>query len=243
MTRRIRLALPALFLGLVAAAGFWAPADAAVPAEASLLPSLSPPSVAAEQQGQYFTLLLKWTRDVVVGRVKARVTYLDPPLYLAWLRQTTPDIDQAGFERQLSGFPTTLRFRVAYQAAERSDLHAKDWSLSLQGADATVVPVQPGKRIAPADLKSGPSGDFWEDAWDYQVSVPAGFFTSQSKGFTVSLSGPGGQGKVSWSFGDVQRAASSADGYVVPLGIALTAICVALLAALYLTRPPRASIA
>ena len=216
-TRRTRLTLPALLLGLVTAVAFWDSADASTSAAASLQPSPTIPNVAVEQPGQYFTLLLKWTRDVAVGPVKARVTYLDPPLYLAWLRQTAPDVDQAGFERQLSGFPTTLRFRVAYQAAERSDLHAKDWTLSLNGADGTAVPAQSGKRIAPADLKSGPSGDFWEDVWDYQVSVPADFVSAESKRFEVSLSGPGGQGKVTWNFGDVQVAASSTDGYVVPL--------------------------
>ena len=232
-----------LLAGLLAALIVSAPLRASAAEPEGLHPGTTMPTVAAEPRGQYYILLLQWSRDVAIGPVTARATYLDPPLYLAWLRQGSPDVDQAAFEQAMAGFPTTLRFRVAYQAAERGSLHAKDWTVALQAADGTNIPATAGKRIAPADLKSGPNGDFWEDDWDYTFAVPEGPLSASGKGFTLCLAGPAGEGKANWTFGATQNAATSADGYVVYLGSVLTALCVALLAALYVTRPPRPSIA
>jgi hypothetical protein len=205
-------------------------------------PSTTIPNITAEASGQYYILFLKWSRDVLIGPVTARSTYLDPPLYLAWLRQQTPTIDQAAFEQKIDGFPKIVRFRVAYQATDRASLHAKEWKVTLQTAEGTRISAAGGKRIAPADLKSGPNGDFWEDDWDYEFPAPEGLLADSSKGFSLLLSGPAGEGKVNWSFGATQTASTTADGYVVYLGSILSGLCIALLAALYLTRPPRASI-
>lgn len=213
----------------------------AAPAE-TLRPARSLPSVAAEPGGQYYILLLKWSRDVTIGPVTARVTYLDPPLYLAWLRQATPDIDQAGFERQFSDFPDVLRFRVAYQAAERKAIRARDWTLRLHLPGGGDITATDGRRIAPVDLKSGANGDFWEDDWDYRVAVPRGFLAADPAGLTVSLSGPAGEGRAVWSFGAVATVAAAGDGYVPYLGTILSLLSVALLVALVLTRPPPASV-
>ena len=201
------------------------------------------PNVASEPHGQYYILLLKWSRDIAMGAVKARATYLDPPLYLAWLRQTDPKIDQAAFEQKLDGFPRTLRFRVAYQAAERSAIHAKEWKATLLGPDGAAIPAGAGNRAAPVDLKSGADGDHWEDVWDYQFETPDGFLKTASKGFSLALAGPAGGGKAAWTFGEVESASVRADGYVVYLGAALSALSVALLGALYVTRPPRQTLA
>jgi hypothetical protein len=220
---------------------FCEPAIAAPRQAGALQPVTAIPNIASERSGQYYILLLKWSVDVSMGAVKARVTYLDPPLYLAWLRQSSPDIDQAAFEKGLSGFPETLRFRVAYQAAERSAIHAKEWKLTLETPDGGAVEAKEGKRIQPADLKSGPNGDFWEDDWDYRFEVPAGFLAT-AKGFAVTLSGPAGSGKAVWTFGAVESASASADGYVVYLGGILSGLSLILLAALFATRPPNPSI-
>ena len=233
---------PWLFAGLFAAMTV-SPSFRANASESDAIhPSTAIPNVAAEASGQYYILFLKWSRDVSVGPVTARATYLDPPLYLAWLRQESPNIDQADFEQKIAGFPKVLRFRVAYQATDRASLHAKDWKVTLQTPEGTSIAAAAGKRIAPADLKSGPNGDFWEDDWDYQFPAPEGLLANSSKGFSLLLTSPAGEGKVNWSFGATQAAAAAADGYVVYLGSILSGLCLALLAALYLTRPPRASI-
>ncbi len=240
-TRPIRLGpwlLAALFAQMIVSSPFRANA-----AESEAFhPSTTIPNVTSEASGQYYILFLKWSRDALIGPVTARATYLDPPLYLAWLRRESPSIDQAAFEQKLAGFPKILRFRVAYQATDRASLHAKDWKVTLQTVEGTSIPAVAGKRIAPADLKSGPNGDFWEDDWDYQFSAPEGLLADSSRGFSLLLSGPAGEGKVNWSFGATQAAARAADGYVVYLGSILSGLCIALLAALYLTRPPRTSI-
>jgi hypothetical protein len=223
-------------------AAFAAPTVSQVQAE-TLQPSQTLPEVKSGSPGEYFILLLKWSKDVAIGPVKPRVTYLDPPLYLAWMRQTKPDLDQAGFQQQFSGFPKILRFRVGYRAAERSDLHAKDWKVTLAGPDGASIPATEGHRIAPADLKTGTDGDYWEDDWDYQFAVPDGFLANAEQGFTVSLKGPSGEGRAAWTFGTITHVVTRADGYVVYLGSFLTAVCVLLLAGLFITRPPRASVA
>ena len=241
MTRPITFG-PWLFAGLFAAMTV-SPSFRANASESDAIhPSTAIPNVAAEASGKYYILFLKWSREVLVGPVTARATYLDPPLYLAWLRQESPNIDQAAFEQKIAGFPKVLRFRVAYQATDRASLHAKDWKVTLQTPEGTSIAAAAGKRIAPADLKSGPNGDFWEDDWDYQFPAPEGLLANSSKGFSLLLTGPAGEGKVNWSFGATQAAAAAADGYVVYLGSILSGLCLALLAALYLTRPPRASI-
>lgn len=209
----------------------------------SLEPRATVPEVASESPGQYYILLLKWSRDLVMGAVKARVTYLDPPLYLAWLRQTDPNIDQGAFEQKLDGFPKTLRFRVAYQATERGAIHAKEWKATLLTPDGTAIPASAGKRIAPVDLKSGADGDTWEDVWDYQFKAPDAFLKSASQGFSIALAGPAGKGTAAWAFGAAESASAPADGYVVYLGAALSALSAALLVALYVTRPPRQTLA
>jgi hypothetical protein len=242
MTRHIAFGL-SLVGGFLAATIACALIDASAAETEPLHPGVTLPAVAGEQTGQYYILLLKWSRDVAIGPVTARATYLDPPLYLAWLRQASPDIDQVAFEQKIVGFPKTLRFRVAYQATDRGSLHAKDWKVTLRTPDGASIPATAGKRIAPADLKSGPNGDFWEDDWDYEFAAPDGLLTTASKGFSLALSGPAGEGKANWIFGVTQSAATLDDGYVVYLGGILTGLCVALLAALYLTRPPRPSIA
>ena len=248
MMRRLRRAARRVALALALALAPCAAAQAAattasVAAPAALHPTLTIPHVADQPAGQYYILLLQWSRDVAIGAVTVRVTYLDPPLYLGWLRQDTPAIDQATFERDLAGFPRTLRFRVAYQAAERRALHAKDWKVSLKGPGGAAIAAVAGKRIAPIDLKTGAKGEYWEDDWDYRFDVPAGFLAQARAGFTVSLAGPAGTGTARWDFGAQQRAATDASGYVVYLGGALSGLCVLLLAALYLTRPPRPTVA
>ena len=209
----------------------------------SLEPRTTTPKVASEPQGQYYIQLLKWSRDLAIGAVKVRVTYLDPPLYLAWLRQTDPNIDQAAFEKKLDGFPKMLRFRVAYQATERGAIHAKEWKATLLTPDRTAIPASVGKRIAPVDLKSGADGDYWEDVWDYQFKTPDEFLKTASKGFSIVLAGPAGEGRVAWTFGAAQSASVRADGYVFYLGAALSVLSVALLAVLYITRPPPQTLA
>ena len=78
---------PWLFAGLFAAMTV-SPSFRANASESDAIhPSTAIPNVAAEASGQYYILFLKWSRDVSVGPVTARATYLDPPLYLAWLRQ------------------------------------------------------------------------------------------------------------------------------------------------------------
>lgn len=237
-----RLTAAPIRLAAVLAVCLMAFASAWAAQEPGLRPTLDIPAVASEKGGQYYILLLKWSRDVVIGPVTARATYLDPKLYLAWMRQSAPDVEQAKLNAALAGFPRTLRFRVAYQAADRPALHAKAWKVTLIGADGAAFPSRPGKRIAPVDLKSGPNGEFWEDDWDYQVSVPDGFLRSDGKGFSLALSGPAGKGVAKWSFGVTARDQGRADGYVVYLGAALTGLSLALLLALYLTRPPRQSL-
>jgi len=239
---RRRLTLPLILAACLAAPlASAAPADTAHPD--SLQPTEAIPKVSSEAPEQYYILLLKWSRDVAIGPVTARVTYLDPPLYLAWLRQSSPEIDQASFEQKLSGFPRILRFRAAYQAADRGAIHAKEWKLALRGAGGAAIQATEGRRIAPADLKSGPNGDYWEDDFDYQFAVPKGFLASARKGFTVSLSGPAGNGKATWAFGAVATAPASGDSYVVYLGVVLSIVCIALLVGLFVTRPPHASVA
>ena len=230
----------------ILAACLAAPLASAAPGDTkhpdSLQPTETIPNVSSEVPDQYYILLLKWSRDVTIGPVTARVTYLDPPLYLAWIRQSSPQIDQASFEQKLSGFPRILRFRVAYQAADRGAIHAKEWKLTLRGGGAAVQASE-GHRIAPADLKSGANGDYWEDDFDYQFAVPRGFLASARKGFAVSLSSPSGNGKATWAFGAIATAPASGDDYVVYLGGVLSIVCVALLVGLFVTRPPRASVA
>ena len=99
--------------------------------------------------------------------------------------------------------------------------------MTLQTPEGTSIAAAAGKRIAPADLKSGPNGDFWEDDWDYQSPVPEGLLANSSKGFSLLLTGPAGEGKVNWSFGATQAAAAAADGYVVYLGSILSGLCLA----------------
>ncbi len=239
--RRFTFAL-SLAAGLLAATIVRAPLPANAAEPEALHPSATIPNVAAAPSGQYYILLLKWSRDVVIGPVTARATYLDPPLYLAWLRRESPDIGQEAFAQKLADFPKTVRFRVAYQAADRGVLHAKDWKVALLGPNGASVPAAAAKRIAPADLKSGPNGDFWEDDWDYEFAAPEGLLAPASKGLGLALSGPAGAGEADWTFGAGPTAAAPADGYVVYLGAILSGLCVALLAVLYLTRPPRSSL-
>jgi hypothetical protein len=241
VTRPIRFGpwlLAALFAPMIVSPPFRANAAES----AAFHPSTTIPNATAEASSQYYILFLKWSQDALIGPVTARATYLDPPLYLAWLRQESPNIDQAAFEQKIAGFPKILRFRVAYQATDRASLHAKDWKVTLQTAEGTSISAVASKRIAPADLKSGPNGDFWEDDWDYQFPASEGLLADSSKGFSLLLSGPAGEGKVNWSFGATQAVTRATDGYVVYLGSILSGLCIALLAALYLTRPPRASI-
>ena len=235
---------PWLFAGLFAAMTV-SPSFRANASESDAIhPSTAIPNVAAEASGQYYILFLKWSRDVSVGPLITAPRHISRSAALPCVvaPEKSPNIDQADFEQKIAGFPKVLRFRVAYQATDRASLHAKDWKVTLQTPEGTSIAAAAGKRIAPADLKSGPNGDFWEDDWDYQFPAPEGLLANSSKGFSLLLTSPAGEGKVNWSFGATQAAAAAADGYVVYLGSILSGLCLALLAALYLTRPPRASI-
>ena len=204
---------------------------------ASLQPTTSVPDVSKVPQNQYYVLLLKWIREARVGPVTVRATYLDPLLYLAWLQQTNPTIDQKTFAADLGDFPQIIRFRMAYQAPKRPDLQGRLWKVSLRESNGQSLAAFAAKRAEPIDLKSGPNGNFWEDDWDYELKVPGGFLAS-SKGFVVELQGPHGKATVNWTFGAVQGAAASSGGYVFYLGAALIACCILLIAGLCLTRPP-----
>jgi hypothetical protein len=218
------------------------PSRAAPAQPASLQPTTSVPDVSKAPQNQYYVLLIKWTRDARVGPVTVRATYLDPLLYLAWLQQTNPTIDQRTFAADLGNFPQLLRFRMAYQAAKRPDLQGRLWNVSLRESNGQSFAAFAAKRAEPIDLKSGPNGNFWEDDWDYEMKVPQGFLAG-SKGFVVELQGPHGKATVNWTFGAVQGAAESSSGYVIYLGATLTTCCILLIAGLYLTRSPRPGIA
>ena len=184
MTRPIRFG-PWLLAALLAAMTVSPSARANAADSDAFRPSTTIPHVTAEAAGQYYILLLKWSRDVLIGPVTVRATYLDPPLYLAWLRQEAPNVDQAAFELKIAGFPKIVRFRVAYQASDRASLHAKDWKATLQTAEGTSISSAAGKRIAPVDLKSGPNGDFWEDDWDYQFPAPEGLLAELEQGLQL----------------------------------------------------------
>ena len=214
---------------------------AAAPAQPdALFPGAALPSVASQSADGYYIDLLKWTRTVTIGKLTARISYLDPPLYLAWLRQSDPAVTQAAFAEKLAGFPQTLRFRVAFQAANRTDIHAKEWKLTLTGPAGSAIAATDPHRIAPMDVESGPNGNFWDVDWDYAFAVPENFLKT-AKEFDVSLSGPAGDRRVVWVFGLQTAASADAGGYVTYLGAGLLAVCVLLLAALFVTRPPRAS--
>ena len=206
----------------------------------ALFPSTTLPTVSSQAANEYYIDLLKWTRTITMGPVTAGVSYLDPPFYLAWLSQSDPAVTQATFGERFSGFPHILRFRVAFQAADRTDIHAKEWKLTLKGSAGSAMAAKEGHRIAPMDVESGPKGNYWEVDWDYTFAVPDGFLKT-TKDLDVSLSGPAGSGRVVWMFG-VQAAASADTGsYVTYLGSVLLLLCVLLLVALFVTRPPRAS--
>ena len=220
-------------LTLVSANGADAPLGG--PRVGALTPMARLPSVSKVSADEYYILLLKWTRAAKVGPVTARVTYLNPDLYLSWLRQSDPNISQASFDREMGGFPEALRFRIAYQAEKRTDLPARGWKLSLVGPHEERISSELAKRIAPIDLKSGASGDYWEDVWECKVKVPE-HFLSQAKVLTVKLSGPSGSALVDWRFGASEEKVRNPAGYVGYLGGVLLVVCAALGVALFGTR-------
>ena len=224
---------PALALGVLLA-----PAATASAVEA-LHPSLTLPAFASVSADDYFPLLLEWSRDRTVAPVKLRVTYLDPALLLAWLHQTDPAVDEAGYTKALAGFPQALRFRVAYRADERPQLMAKDWQVSLKGPNgADLAPASAAQSVAP-DLKSNADGTYWEEDWDYRFDVPAGFLGADLAGLELGLRGPAGTATATWQFGAIAATVDRSRAYVPWLGGALIVLCLVLLAALFVTRAPR----
>ncbi|MGH7120336.1 MAG: hypothetical protein ACREFP_15330 [Acetobacteraceae bacterium] len=184
---------------------------------------------------------MKWTRNVVVKGVTARVVYLDPPLYLAWLKQTNPDVTQQQFAKALVGFPRVLSFRIAYDAASRNLLDAPSWKVALLGENGKREPAKSGHRVAPASLESNANGTYWQEQWLYTFAVPVSFLTAETKGFGITLDGPEGSGTARWQFGAVRVEVTHPDAYVPYLGVALLAFSGIVIAGLVLTRRPRRS--
>lgn len=208
----------------------------------TLHPATSLPDVQTVSAEEYYILLLKWTRDVAVKPVTAQVVYLDPPLYLAWLKQTDPNITQAQFVRTLVGFPHVLRFRIAYQAASRKLLQAPSWRVALIEANGKREPAKSGHRVEPASLESNAKGTYWEEQWVYAFDVPASFLNMSTKSFDIALEGPAGSGTARWQFGTVREEVTHPDAYVPYLGVALLSFSAFVVAGLVLTRRPRRSL-
>ncbi|MGH7117771.1 MAG: hypothetical protein ACREFP_02035 [Acetobacteraceae bacterium] len=207
----------------------------------TLHPATALPEVKAVSAEDYYILLLKWTRNVVVKGVTARVVYLDPPLYLAWLKQTNPHITQQQFAKALAGFPRVLTFRTAYQAASRKFLDASAWKVALLGENGKPEPAKSGHSVAPASLESNEKGTYWQEEWLYTFDVPAGFLSAHTAGLRIALAGPEGSGTADWQFGAVRVKVTHPDAYVPYLGVALLAFSGIVIAGLVLTRRPRRS--
>lgn len=207
----------------------------------TLHPATALPDVKAVQAEDYYILLLKWTRNVVIKGVTARVVYLDPPLYLAWLKQTNPGISQQQFAKALAGFPRVLSFRIAYQAASRRDLDAASWKVALLGERGKPEAAKSGHSVSPPSLESDIKGTYWQEVWVYTFDVPAGFLNAHTAGFRIALKGPAGSGVADWQFGAVRVKVTHPDAYVPYLGLALLAFSALVVAGLFLTRRPRRS--
>lgn len=210
-------------------------------AAATLHPATALPDIKTVSADDYYILLLKWTRDITVKDVTARVVYLDPPLYLAWLKQTKPGITEAEFAKALAGFPRVLSFRVAYDAASRKLLDTSAWKLALLSENGKRDAPKSAHRVAPASLELSEKGPYWEEQWLYTFAVPASFLTAKTAGFGISLEGPAGGGTARWQFGAVHVEVTHPDAYVPYLGLALLAFSALVLAGLVLTRRPRRS--
>ena len=243
MIIRRALVISCAALLAVVASGMSPPASAAStpasPPADILKPSLSIPNAADRSRDQYYVLLLRWSRAGSVGPVTARVTYLNPDLFLAWLRQSSQDVTQQQLQAGLDGFPGTLRFRVAFRATDRRDIQARKWVLALRSPNGKTIPDTDGHRIAPVDLKTDAGGDYWEENWDYRFRVPETFLADAGGGIDVVLTGPAGSALLHWAFGRATAATDSAEAYVPYLGGALVGVSMLLVLALVLTRPPR----
>jgi hypothetical protein len=233
----LRRLLPAIY-ALLAAVGSALLCPPAIAEE--LTPTLDLPDSASASSDDYFPLLLTWSRDVTIGPSTARVTYLDPALYAAWMKQKHPDAGNAEFRKQLDGFPGALRFRVGFRAASANLLKARDWKVSLKDAAGKMLATSDAIQISPPDLKGDDNGSYWEEAWDYRFDTSASFLKS-AKGFAIDLDGPSGSGEASWNFGNQAKATQSDDGYLPYLGWTLTIFCMLLVVALFSTRPREAT--
>lgn len=205
-----------------------------------LIPTLALPDSASVSAEDYFPLLLAWSRDITIGPTTARVTYLDPALYAAWVKQKNPDAGNAELRKQLDGFPTVLRFRVGFRAASANLLEAKDWKVSLKDAAGKTLSPSGAAQISAPDLKGDDNGSYWEEIWDYRFDTAASFLKT-AKGFAINLNGPSGSGEASWNFGNQTKVTQSDEGYLPYLGWTLTVICMLLVAALFSTRPREAT--
>ena len=235
----IALRLSGLLGGAIALAG-------AFPNAASAgvdTPSLTPPAAASVSAGEYYPLLLQWTQQVKLGSVGAQVVYLDPRLLIAQAKNGAGSAKQqlAAARRAVAGFPRIVKAEVIYTSPGRADLAPNVWHVLLRPDSGAPAPSTSATIESPPTLGSNASGTGWQETVIYTFENSGGrLLPPHTKFLKATLSGAPGRGAVMWPFvASAVPKPPDPTAYVGVVKWALIAICLLLVAAFVVTRPPR----
>lgn len=218
--------------------------DIAQPAtSAPTKPVLSVPPLSTASADSCAPLTVQWMQTKTVGSVQVAVTYLDPTVALACIKAAYPDAasQQVQVNKQLAGFPSTLRVSLRLQAADQDQLAPRDWHVTLSAGRAVSAATSHTVTEQP-DLVTQGTGTAYQETIVYTFANPGDdLLPPKAAVLAANVSGPPGKASLDWNFSGKPLASShrsdSEIGYIPILSWVVVAIGVLLVIALWLTRP------
>jgi hypothetical protein len=230
-----------MVMSIVAGAFFLAPAP--MFGEGVLNPSVALPELSTISAADYYPLLLEWTKSIKINAMTLLVSYLDPKITMAQIKNEETDAEtQKKMTKEMLGkFPQELRIRVIYRSPERAALHIDEWHLELVNGKGQKASPLRSEVVSPLQLQTGASGQWWEESIAYSFpNMDGSFLPPKAGALGVNLSGPHSNDAVTWQFNaDAEKnVAADESHYIVILGWVSIAICLILLYGLWKIRAP-----
>lgn len=208
-------------------------------------PSVNVPEFDSISGDDYYPLLLEWTQKVKAGSMNFMVSYMDPKVIIAQIKNDEPNISIQNnkIKKSLGGFPLELQIIVAYQAETSAELKPDEWTLSLSNGKDKKCSPEKSVIIQSPELKSGSNSQWWEESVIYTFQNSENeFFPPKASELNLEISSSSGETRAIWPFNEsmtTKKKSSGQPAYIPIVGWILIAICVMLIFALWKIKAPR----